>query len=110
VSVSDFAAAQVTGGDVCRVRVHANVTVLSGAKVERARRKIEMTASRHRYHGYELVLQRKDDDRYQVTIFDPKGKRTASTGIHLERQGALNEASQYISQLLAKRRASLSIS
>jgi hypothetical protein len=63
-----------------------------------------MTASTHRYHGYELVLQRKDDDRYQVTIFDPKGKRTASTGIHLERQGALSEASQYINQLLAKRR------
>jgi hypothetical protein len=109
VPVSNFAAAsletQVNGGDVCRVRV-----VVNGAKVERARRKIEMTASRHRYHGYELVLQRKDDDRYQVTIFDPKGKRTASTGIHLERQGALSEASQYISQLLAKRRASLSIS
>ncbi len=81
-----------------------------GAKVERVRRKIEMTASTHRYHGYELVLQRKDDDRYQVTIFDPKGKRTASTGIHLERRGALSEASQYIKQILAKRRVSLSIS
>jgi hypothetical protein len=66
-----------------------------------------MTASTHRYHGYELVLQRKDDDRYQVTIFDPKGKRTTSTGIHLERQGALSEASQCINQLLAKRRVSL---
>ncbi len=95
---------------MCRVRLHANVAELNGAKVERARRKVEMTASTHRYHGYELVLQRKDDDRYQVTIFDPTGKRTPSTGIHLERQGALSEASQYISQLLAKRRASLSIS
>ena len=95
---------------MCRVRVHANVGELNGAKVERVRRKIEMTASTHRYHGYEFVLQRKDDDRYQVTIFDPKGKRTASTGIHLERQGALSEASQYINQLLAKRRTSLSIS
>jgi hypothetical protein len=69
-----------------------------------------MTASTHRYQGYELVLQRKDDDSYQVTIFDPKGKRTASTGIHFERQGALSEASQYINQLLAKRRAPLSTS
>jgi hypothetical protein len=70
---------------------------------------LSMTASTHRYHEYELVLQRKDDDSYQVTIFDPKGKRTASTGIHLERQGALAEASQYINQILAKRRASLLI-
>jgi hypothetical protein len=76
-------------------------------KKERGRRKIEMTATTHRYHGYELVLQRKSDDRYQVTIFDPKGKRTALTGVHLERQGALAEASQYINQILAKRRASL---
>jgi hypothetical protein len=68
-----------------------------------------MTASTHRYHGYELVLQRKDDDSYRVTIFDPKGRRTASTGIHLERQGALAEASQYINQILAKQRASLLI-
>jgi hypothetical protein len=67
-----------------------------------------MTASTHRYHGYELVLQRKEDDSYQVIIFDPKGKRTGSTGIHLERQGALSEASQHINQLLAKRRAPLS--
>jgi hypothetical protein len=70
---------------------------------------LSMTASIRRYHEYEIVLQRKDDDSYQVTIFDPKGKRTASTGIHLERQGALAEASQYINQILAKRRASLLI-
>jgi hypothetical protein len=88
------------------VRVHANVDEPNAAKA--ARRKIEMTASTHRYHGYELVLQRKSDDRYQVTIFDPKGKRTALTSVHLERQGALAEASQYINQILAKRRASLS--
>jgi hypothetical protein len=29
----------------------------------------------HRHHGYELVLHRKSDDRYQVIIFDPKGNR-----------------------------------
>ena len=68
-----------------------------------------MTTSTHRYYGYELVLQRKSDDRYQVTIFDPKGKRTALTGVHLERHGALVEASQYINQIPAKRRASLLI-
>jgi len=70
---------------------------------------IEMTTSTHRYYGYELVLQRKSDDRYQVTIFDPRGKRTALTGVHLERHGALVEASQYINQIPAKRRASLLI-
>jgi hypothetical protein len=42
-----------------------------------------------RYHGYQLVLHHESDDRYRVTIFDPKGNRISSTGIHLERQGAL---------------------
>ena len=66
--------------------------------------KIEMTTSTHSYHGYELVLHHESDDRYQVTIFDPKGNRIASTGTHLERQGALTEASRYVDQLLAQRR------
>ena len=66
-----------------------------------------MTTSTHIHHGYELALSRKSDDRYRVTIFDPNGKRIASTGIHLERQGALAEASQHVDHLLAKRRASL---
>ena len=44
--------------------------------------KIEMTTSTHSYHGYELVLHHESDDRYQVTIFDPKGNRIASTGTH----------------------------
>jgi hypothetical protein len=38
-------------------------------------------------------------------IFDPKGKRISSTGMHLERQGALTEASRYVDRLLAQRRA-----
>ena len=59
----------------------------------------------HSYHGYELALHHKSDDRYRVTILDPKGNRVASTGTHLERQGALTEASRYVNQLLAKRRA-----
>jgi hypothetical protein len=45
--------------------------------------KINMTTGTHRYHGYELVLYQANDDRYHVTIFDPKG---TSTGTHLERQ------------------------
>ena len=61
-----------------------------------------MTTSTHSYHGYELVLHHESDDRYQVTIFDPKGNRIASTGTHLERQGALTEASRYVDQLLAQ--------
>jgi hypothetical protein len=68
-------------------------------------RKIEMTTSTHTYHGYELVLHHESDDRYQVMIFDPKGKRISSTGMHLERQGALTEASRYVDHLLAQRRA-----
>ena len=60
-----------------------------------------MTTSTHSYHGYELALHH-DNDRYRVMIFDPKGNRVASTGTHLERQGAITEASRYINQLLAK--------
>jgi hypothetical protein len=63
-----------------------------------------VTTSTHNYRGYELVLHH-ENDRYQVTIFDPKGNRVASTSTHLERQGAVTEASQYVKQLLAKRRA-----
>ena len=59
----------------------------------------------HSYHGYELVLHHENDDSYRVTIFDPKGNPVASTGTHLERQGALTEASRYVDQLLANRRA-----
>jgi hypothetical protein len=64
-----------------------------------------MTTSTHSYHGYELVLHHESDGRYRVTIFDPKGNRIASTGMHLERQGALTEASQYVDDFLAQRRA-----
>ena len=60
-----------------------------------------MTTSTHSYHGYELGLHH-DNDHYRVMIFDPKGNRVASTGTHLERQGAITEASRYINQLLAK--------
>jgi len=66
---------------------------------------IAMTTSTHSYHGYELALHHESDDRYRVTIFDPKGNRIASTGTHLERQGALTEASRRVNQLLAQRRA-----
>ena len=48
--------------------------------------KINMTTSTHRYHGYELVLYQANDDRYHVTIFDPKGNRIAS-----RRKGSLPE-------------------
>ena len=64
-----------------------------------------MTTSTHSYHGYELVLHHESFDRYEVTIFDPKGNRIASTGTHLERQGALAEASRYVDHLLAQRPA-----
>jgi hypothetical protein len=43
-------------------------------------------------------------DRYRVTIFDPKGKQILSTGTHLERQGALAEASRYVDHLLTQQR------
>ena len=49
-----------------------------------------VTTSTHNYRGYELVLHH-ENDRYQVTIFDPKGNRVASTSTHLERQGAVTE-------------------
>src|SRR5215469_6867412 len=65
---------------------------------------IAMTTSTHSYHGYELALHHESDDRYRVTIFDPKGNRIASTSTHLERQGALTEASRRVNQLLAQRR------
>jgi hypothetical protein len=61
-----------------------------------------MTTSTHSYHGYQLVLYQANDDRYHVTIFDPKGNRIKSTGTHLERQGALSEASRHVNQLLAQ--------
>jgi hypothetical protein len=64
-----------------------------------------MTASTHKYHEYKLVLHHESDERYQVTIFDPKDNRIASTGTHLEREGALAEASRYVDHLLAQRRA-----
>jgi hypothetical protein len=64
---------------------------------------ITMTSSTHSYHGYELALRHESDDRYRVTIFDPMGNRIASTGTHLERQGALTEASRLVNQLLAQR-------
>ncbi|MFY9769306.1 MAG: hypothetical protein WBG18_00500 [Xanthobacteraceae bacterium] len=75
------------------------------AIVEAALNKTAMTTSTHRHHGYELVLHRKSDDRYQVIIFDPEGNRIASTEVHLERRGALTEASEYVDHLIAKRRA-----
>jgi hypothetical protein len=65
----------------------------------------EMTTSTHSHHGYELVLHRESDDRYRVTIFNSKGNRIVSTDIHLERQGALAEASRYVDELLAQHRA-----
>ena len=34
-----------------------------------------MTTSTHSYHGYQLVLHHESDDRYRVTIFDPRGNR-----------------------------------
>jgi hypothetical protein len=64
-----------------------------------------VTTSTHSYHGYQLVLHHENDDRYRVTIFNSRGNRVASTSTHLERQGALTEASRYVNQLLAKRRA-----
>jgi hypothetical protein len=64
-----------------------------------------MTTSTHTHHGYELVLHHEADERYHVTIFDPKGNRIASTGTHLERQGAIAEASRYVDHLLAQRKA-----
>jgi len=66
--------------------------------------KIEMTTSTHSYHGYEFLLHHESDDRYQVTIFDPTSNRIASTGTHLERQGAVIEASRYVDHVLAQRR------
>jgi hypothetical protein len=64
-----------------------------------------MTTSTHSYHGYKLLLRHEDDDRYLVTIFDSKGNRISSTGLHLERRGALAEASRNVDYLLAQRRA-----
>lgn len=64
-----------------------------------------MTTSTHSYHGYKLVLHHENDEHYQVTVFDPKDNRIASTDMHLEPQGALAEASQYVDHLLAQRDA-----
>ena len=62
-----------------------------------------MTTSTHSHHGYELVLHHESDDHYRVTIFDPNGKRIATSAMHLERQGALSEATQNVDHLLALR-------
>jgi hypothetical protein len=67
-----------------------------------------MTTSTHSFHKYELVLHHKCDDRYHVTIFDPNGKQISTTGTHLERQGALAEASRYVNNLLAQRATAIS--
>ena len=67
--------------------------------------KARMTTSTHRYREYKLVLHRESNERYQVTIFDPNGKRVASTGTHLERQGAFTEVSRYVEHILAQGRA-----
>ena len=64
---------------------------------------VAMTTRTHKYRGYEFALAREDDDHCRVTIFDPKGNRIASTGTHLERQGALTEASRYVDKLIAQR-------
>jgi len=64
-----------------------------------------MTTSTHSYHGYKIVIHHESDDRYQVTVLDSKGDRVAATGMHLERQGALDEASRYVDRLLGQRRA-----
>ena len=64
-----------------------------------------MTTSTHHHRGYELVLHHENDDRYRVTIFDPKRHQIGSTGMHLERQGALAEASRHVDHLLAPRKA-----
>jgi hypothetical protein len=64
-----------------------------------------MTTSTHSHHGYKLVLHHESDERYQVMIFDPNGKRIAKTAMHLERQGALTEASTHVDHLLAQRPA-----
>jgi hypothetical protein len=64
-----------------------------------------MATSTHSYHGYELVLHHEDDDHYQVAIFDPHGKQIATSVMHLERRGAMSEASRYVDHLLAQRRA-----
>jgi hypothetical protein len=63
----------------------------------------QMTTSTHSYHGYGFKLHHMSDERYQVTIFEPKSKQIASTGAHSERQGALREASRYVDRLLAQR-------
>jgi hypothetical protein len=55
-----------------------------------------MKTSTHRYHDYQLVLHHESDDRYRITILDSKGNRIASTSMHLEREGALTEASHYV--------------
>jgi len=55
----------------------AKIALVGERKANVSKRKIEMTASAQRFDGWELVLQRKDDDSYQATIFDPKSKRTA---------------------------------
>jgi len=64
---------------------------------------MKTTTSTHGHHGYKLVLHHEADDRYRVDIIDPKGKQIGSTTTHLERQGALKEASRTVDHLLAPR-------
>ena len=51
------------------------------------------------------MLHHERDERYRVAIFDPDGKRIAISTVHLERQGALTEASRYVDRLLAEQRS-----
>ena len=99
-----LATKEISTANRCRIASVTAMPACAYSTKSGASPKIEMTTSTHTYHGYELVLHHESDDRYQVTIFDPKGNRIASTGTHLERQGALTEASRYVDQLLAQRR------
>jgi len=67
-----------------------------------------MATSTHSLHSYKLVLHHEGDDRYHVVIFNPYNKQIGTTGAHLERQGALGEASRYVNRLLAQRAKAIS--
>ena len=65
---------------------------------------IHMTTSTHHHHAYELVLHTKVMTAIGLR-FSIQGKQIATSAMHLERQGALTEASRYVDHLLAQQRA-----
>jgi hypothetical protein len=57
-----------------------------------------MIVRTEQYVGYRLALKR-NDEKYQVAIFDASNRLIASTGTHAEAKSAIGEARRYVDAL-----------